>query len=327
MMRRLNSKEAPAGGEATVKKAAVMPAILMAAVCYLAGWINTMMSLDVERAVIFIQQGRTEQLKAMLLGFVKVLAHDNVEQLLGVILIAVIIFLKRKSLENIKYKDIAVAAVWFVFTLGLGKLSATVNHLLVSENMSHMANVAIGEKTAAVDMFTVPLLVNWVALAVFILVRSGAVKLARTLSGGVSLLSLAASVASCIFTGKLLGAISQNMPNVIEAATPLTRVALLLDFLGVVTVLFFWYIYGEGRIKLFGGVVYSIVQPLLLTLLGAAFIFIGAALMPEGGKIGAGLVFTGFGQPLAYCLCGGGLVGILLLKKLRAARVAAKQQA
>jgi len=42
-----------------------MPAILMAAVCYLAGWINTMMSLDVERAIIFIQQGRTEQLKAI----------------------------------------------------------------------------------------------------------------------------------------------------------------------------------------------------------------------------------------------------------------------
>lgn len=326
MMRRLYGKEAPAGGEASVKKAVAMPAILMAVVCYLGGWVDTMMSFDIATAIIFIQQGRTEQLKAMLLSFAKVLTHDNAEQLLGLILVAVIIFLRRRSLENVKYKDVAVIAVWFVFSLGLGRVSSILDHLLVSENMSHMANVAIGEKSYVVSMFTVPLLVNWLALAVFLLARSGAVKRAKTLSGAVCAVSLVGSIAGCIFAGKLLTAISQNMANVINAATPLSRVAMLLNFLGVVTAMFFWYVYADGRLKVFGAIIYSAVQPILLTLLSAAFIFVGSSLMPDG-KLGAGLVFTGFGEPLAYLLCGGGLVGILLLKRRRAAKKAAAAEA
>ncbi|MBR4942232.1 MAG: hypothetical protein IKZ19_09570, partial [Clostridia bacterium] len=193
MTRKLYSKDSN-GGDAAVQKNVAIPAILMGVLCLLSSGIETFMSLDFTRLFLFIREDSMDQLRALLMGFVKVFSHDSAEQLVGLVIFIVILFLRKKQLSAIKYRDIAVLVIFFAAAVGLARFSAILNKFLISDNLSHMANVAVGEKTNAIAMFSAPVLVNWLGLGVFVLARTGAKKFARVAGGAVVAVALVLSV-------------------------------------------------------------------------------------------------------------------------------------
>ena len=323
-MRKAYSKDS-AGGEAAAKKAVAMPALLMAITCLLVGGIDTIMSFNFTALFTLIRHGETEQITKLLLGFATTMGHDAIEQIVGIVLIIVILFLRKKHLSKITYKDFAVMGIFFVATLVFSEIGATSGNLAVNTKVaqtSDLAAFAVMTKNGTLTLFTVPNLVNWLCLCVFVLAKTGAKKLSRIFGGAVALVALVFSVAGCIFAAKLAGVLYSTYGDAMTAAVPAVRIALLLNFCAVCVPVLFWLLYGEGQLKSVFAIIFVLGQPALVSVLTAVFSAAGAAIGAK--KLGLALTVTTLGEPIAYVLGGAAIVGILLLKKKREAKKAEK---
>ena len=323
MMRKACSKEFDGGNAAVKEKSGVMPVLLMALFCLIVGGIDTIMSFSYTALFTFIKMGAKEQIVELLLSFAKTAGHDSIEQMIGIVLIVVILFLRKKHLSKVTYKDFAVMAIFFVANLVASKIATTsANVALNVMNTSHLSAFAVTTLRGTLALFTFPNLINWLCLGVFVLAKSDAKKLSRIFAGAVALISVICSVAGCIFAGKLAGIMYAKFGAAMVAALPAIRIALLLNLFAVCVPVFFWLLYGEGQLKFVLGIIYALVQPALVAVLVIGTSAVGAAIGTE--KLGLGLAVTTLGEPVALIICGAALVGILVIKKKREAKKAEK---
>lgn len=341
MMRKAYSKDS-VGGEAAKTKPGAMPAILMALFCLIVGGIDTIMSFNFTTLFTLIRHGETEQITKLLISFATTAGHDAIEQIIGIVLIVVIIFLRKKHLSKITYKDFAVMAIFFVASLVFAKIGSTSANVAMSSKTAEnaLSAFAVMTKNGTFAIFTVPTLVNWLCLGVFILAKTEGKKLARIFGGAVAVIALVLSLAACIFAGKLAGVMYSTYGEAMSAAVPAVRIALLLNLFAVCVPVLFWFLYGEGQLKFVFGIIYVIVQPALVSCLTVGASIVGASIVGASiadavaagapivaKKLGLGLVVTTWGEPLAYIIGGAAIIGVLLLKKKREAQKAEKAAA
>ena len=327
MMHKAYSKDS-VGGDSAKAKSGAMPVLLMAIFCLVVGGIDTILSFNYTALFTFIRVGATDQIPQLLINFAITAGHDAIEQIIGIVLIVVILFMRKKHLSKISYKDFAVMAIFFVASFVFARIGASSASIAVNTKVSEtsdLAAFAVMTKNGTVSMFTVPNLVNWLCLSVFVLAKTEAKKLSRIFGGAVGIVSLVLSFVCCIFAGKLAGVTYATFGAAMEAAVPAVRFALLLNFFAVCAPVLFWLLYGEGQLKFVFGMVYVLVQPALAAVMLAGCSALGAAIGAK--KLGLGLVVTTLGEPIAYILCIAAIVGVLLIKKNREAKKAEKAAA
>ena len=323
MMRKAYSKDS-VGGEAAKTKPGAMPALLMALSCLIVGAADTIMSFNFAGLITFIKLDLKEQITALLIAFAKTAGHDAIEQIIGIVLVIVILFLRKKHLSKINYKDFAIMAIFFVATAVFAKIGSTSAHVAESAKATGgtLSAYAVMTKNGTVALFTVPTLVNWLCLGVFILAKTEGKKLSRIFGGAVAVIALVLSFACCIFAGKLAGITYSAYGDAMTAAVPAVRFALLLNFFAVCVPVLFWLLYGEGKLNFVFGIVYVLLQPALVSCLTVGASIVGASLIQK--KLGLGLVVTTLGAPLTYIIGGAAIIGVLLLEKKRETKKAEK---
>ena len=325
MMRKACSKECDGGNAAVKEKSGVMPVLLMAITCLIVGGIDTVMSFNYTALFTFIKVGATEQITKLLMGFATTMGHDAIEQIIGIVIIVVILFLRKKHLSKITYKDFALMAIFFAASLVFARIAETSSSVAVNSKISEvsdLAALAVVTKSGSLALFTAPNLINWLCLGVFVLAKTEAKKLSRIFGGAVGLIAVVLSFAGCIFAAKLAGIFYPTYGKALEAAVPAVRIALLLNLFAVCVPLLFWLLYGEGQLKFVFGIIYVLVQPALIAVLEIGSAVVGSAIGAK--KLGLGLAVTTLGEPVALIICGAALVGILVIKKKREAKKAEK---